>query len=351
MKSVLLRNGRIELDDTPKPEPGPGEVLVRSRACGICGSDLHMVHNAGDFAHIAEHVGMPLPDDFELEIALGHEFVGEIAAFGPETQRQLPVGQRVCSMPFLPTAGANRAIGAEPGVPGAYSEYFLCNESLLIPIADHVSDEAAALVEPLAVGIHAVARSGHDGQQAALVLGCGPIGLAVITALRSAGVETIVAADPVESRRELASASGATHIVDSAGGEEMDRINEHAAGQPVVIYECVGRPFMLSQIIDRAPQQATCVFVGLCTEDVSILPFIAMQKELDLKFAFYYAPEDFMAAVETIAAGGLDASLWVTGKVGIDGVSEAFEVLSAPNEHVKVLVEPWREGGLEARDE
>lgn len=346
MRSVLVRDGEIVVEERPRPEPGPGEVLVKSRACGICGSDLHIAHHGEDLERLAERAGQTLARDGSFAISLGHEFVAEIVEFGPDTRQTLPVGQRICSLPFLIGSDGQKGIGVEPDVAGAYSEYFLCSEPLLIPIADHVPDEAAALVEPLAVGIHAVARAGRGPDQAALVVGCGPIGLATIAALRLQGVDTIVACDPVPMRRELGLKTGATEAVDSADGRDLSRVTELARERPVVVYECVGRPFIVSQLIERAPAKTTIVFVGICTEEVSILPFIAMQKELDLRFAFYYAPEDFDAAVAAIADGVLDWKLWVTGKVGIDGVAEAFDVLSAPNDHVKVLVEPWRDGGL-----
>ena len=346
MRSVVARDGKIVVDERPQPEPGPGQVLVKSLACGICGSDLHMTHNAGDFGAVSERTGLAI--DTAAGIPLGHEFVAEIVEFGPDTEQILSIGQRVCSLPFLiDEDGGGQGIGTDAELVGAYSEYFILSEALMIPLPDDLPNEAAALVEPLAVGIHAIERSGQGKEQAALVVGCGPIGLATITKLALDGVEAIVAVDPVAGRRELAQKMGATHVIDPEDGGEMELIDELAGEEkPVVIYECVGRPFLVSSLIDRAPVRSCIVFVGLCTEEVSILPFVAMQKELDLLFAFYYAPEDFMAAVQAIVDDAIDWKLWVTGKVGIDGVAEAFEVLSAPNDHVKILVEPWGHGRL-----
>jgi 2-desacetyl-2-hydroxyethyl bacteriochlorophyllide A dehydrogenase len=346
MRSVVARDGKIVVEERPRPEPGPGEVLVKSLACGICGSDLHLTHNASDFDAVSERTGMAI--DVSAGIPLGHEFVAEVVEFGPDTDGILSVGQRVCSLPFLlDDEGDGKGIGTDAAVAGAYSEYFLLSEALMIPLPDDLPNEAAALVEPLAVGIHAVARSGQGAEQAALVVGCGPIGLATITTLVAEGVESIVAVDPVAGRRELAQKMGATHLVDPADGGEMDLVADLAGEDKcVVIYECVGRPAIFSSLIDRAPMRSCIVYVGLCTEEVSILPFVAMQKELDLLFAFYYAPDDFMTAVQAIADGAIDWKLWVTAKVGIDGVAEAFEALSSPNDHVKILVEPWGNGRL-----
>lgn len=348
MQSVVVRDGAIVVEQCDVPQPGPGQVLVKSRACGICGSDLHMVRHFDEMFEMRKRSGRADGDNAP-DIYLGHELAGEVVAHGPGTGA-IGVGTRVASVPFVVTdAGEVEGVGTNERVYGAFSQYFLLNEATLIPVPDGVPDEAVALAEPLAVGVHAVARGDVEATDVALVIGCGPVGLAVIAALRMRGVETIVASDPVETRRQMATEMGATHNADPTVDDEMALVEELAAGGQVVVMECAGITPLIASIIERAPAKSRVVFAGVHTADVTISPAFAMTKELDLRFTFYYSPEEYAAAFEALAAGDLEWRPLVTGAVGIDGVAEAFETLLGPNDHIKIMVEPWRTGGLETR--
>lgn len=342
MKTIMMRDQRVHVEQAPRPEPGPGQVLVRSLACGICGSDLHIVRHSQDIFDFYREIGL-VPADTDgdkLEVSLGHEFCAEVVAYGPDTAQHIAPGSRVTAVPMLLTAQGAVGVGTTPGVFGAYSEFFLLDEALLLPVPDSVPNEAAALVEPLAVGLHAVNTGAPEPGEAVLVAGCGPIGLACIAALKQRGIETIIASDPAAGARALAEIFGATHTVDPSAADELALAAELAGENRVVILECVGIPRMIPDLVERAPQQACIVFTGLHTAPVSIHPAHALVKQLNLKFSYYYTPEEYARCLAMIADGDLPWRHMITGTVGLAGIPAAFEQLLAPNEHVKVILEP-----------
>jgi len=347
MQSVVMSDGSLHLESTSVPVPGPGQVLVKSLACGICGSDLHITRHTDEVLGLYKALGM-LSDEAAEDpaIMLGHEFCAEVVAYGPATEQTLPVGSRVTSVPFLVTEQGDQGVGVTPGVHGAFSEYFLLQEALLLPVPDNVPAEAAAMAEPLAVGLHAVNRADVSADEVALVAGCGPIGLACIVALRERGVKTIIASDPQPARRKLARQFGATHEVNPLEQDEMQLTAELAADRRPVIFECVGVAALVPDFLVRAPAHSCVVFTGIHTADIRFNVAYATVKELDVRFSYYYSPEEFAAALACLANGAVDWRAMCTGRVGIDGVPGAFEVLMAPNDHIKVIVEPWRKGDL-----
>ena len=341
MKAVFLRDGTIQFDERAKPTPGPGQVLVKTKCCGICGSDLHF------YKHPEELLGPNPPDIF-----LGHEYCVEICEFGPDTKQEMQVGQRACSIPFIETEnGAREPIGTNTQRYGAYSEYFLLSENLMLPVPDNLADEAVALVEPLAVGIHAVSRSDIADNAIALVYGCGPIGLATISALKNRGIDNIVASDPTAKRRTLAIEMGASIVVDPTNDNVMSHVSALQSASydgrgEVVLFECVGIHTMIPELIASAPPKSTIVFAGVHTKDTTFNPIMAMVKELDIKFTFYYENAEYEQALALLASGKLKWQPLVTGTVGYDGIQGAFETLLSPNEHIKIMVQPWRAGSL-----
>ncbi|MDF5307004.1 alcohol dehydrogenase catalytic domain-containing protein, partial [Vibrio parahaemolyticus] len=180
---------------------------------GICGSDLHITRHADEVFDVFHQLGL-IPDESgeHAQVMLGHEFCAEIVEYGADTQQTLAVGRRVTSVPMLLSQNG-AGVGVTPGTYGAYSEYFLLDEALLLPVPDGMPSEAAALTEPLAVGLHAVNRSEIETEETALVVGCGPIGLAVIAALKQRGVSNILAVDLQEEKLLLASEFGANRLI------------------------------------------------------------------------------------------------------------------------------------------
>jgi len=359
MRASVMREGRLVVDEVPSPEPGPGEVLVGTLACGICGSDLHALRHPEAFAGEASG-GLAGSMDPRRDVVMGHEFCAEILEHGPRTQRHDPVGTRVCSMPVTRHFDRMETVGYSNAVPGGYGERMVLTESMLLPVPNGLSAETAALTEPMAVGLHAVEAAQLGPEDLPLVIGCGPVGLAVINALRRKDVRPVVAADYSRARRKLAETLGADVVIDPAERSpyeswaalaEVTRAGERVPANPLsgepelrpgVFFECAGVPGVLDQMMAGARRGCRFVVVGVCMEPDRIRPMLAITKELSLKFVLAYTPEEFAATLHAIAQGELVVDPLITARVGMDGVADAFEALAQPDRHAKVLVEPWR---------
>ena len=340
MRAALMQRGRIWVDTLDTPRPGPGEVLVRTLACGICGSDLHATQHTEAFVNTSREAGGAFKLTTFEPVVLGHEFCAEIIEYGPATAHRLPIGSHVCSVPVL-AREPMVPIGYSDATPGGFAEYMVLSETLLVPVPAGTPPTAAALTEPMAVGHHAVRKARIDTGDAALVIGCGPVGLAVITALRAEGVRPVIATDYSPARRQLALQQGADMIIDPA---TEDAWADPALRRPnhVVVFECVGIPGMLDQVFLKAPQNARIIVVGVCLQSDQIRPLIAINKELNLQFVLGYSMPEFVESLHRIADGRFDVGRLVTHRIGLDEVAESFAALKTPNQHAKVMVEAWR---------
>ena len=226
MKAVVCHHGDFEVQDVAEPEPGKGQILLNVLRCGICGSDLHARHHADELAEATERVGYPHIMRSHEHVVLGHEFVGEIADYGAKTHRRWKLGKRVVAMPMRRNNGVAHLTGLSTQAPGAYAERVLVEESLAFPVTNGISDDHAALTEPMAVSLHAVNRSEIRRRDTAIVIGCGPIGLGVIAMLKAKGVRHIVASDYSPTRRNLAKAMGAHVVVDPSQGSPYEGLEK-----------------------------------------------------------------------------------------------------------------------------
>ncbi|HZA08973.1 zinc-binding dehydrogenase [Mycobacterium sp.] len=373
MRAVVMQDGKLRLDELPEPVPGPGEVLVQVLACGICGSDLHCAAHGPAFnAALKGAVGAELLD-LSRPIVFGHEFVGRVLSYGPGTQGRIPVGRRVVSMPMLLRTPPVLLGFAGPEAPGGYAERMLLSEPLLIEVPDHLPTEVAALTEPLAVAYRSVARADLGGDDVALVVGCGPIGLAVIAVLKMRRVGPIVASDFSAERRALAQRLGADIVVDPVAASPYEALAAAAAtdtptrmaaktavaGQlsirPTVAFECVGAPGLIQQLIGGVPAGSRIVVAGINIGADHFQPAQAVLKELDIRFSLYYTPEQFAQTFTHLAAGDLDVAALLTDTIGLDGIADAFTRLSNSPHDAKILLDPTRGanrtpmGGRQAR--
>lgn len=360
MRAAIMRNKKILVDDISVPKPGPGEVLVKTLACGICGSDLHALKHAEKLVEVARRSGGPFIMDLTRDIVMGHEFCAELVDFGPETQRRLKPGASVCAMPVLLKPSSVETVGYSNDNPGGYGEYMRLTEKLLLEVPNGLSTERAALTEPMAVGYHAVQKARLDRDDLPLVIGCGPVGLAVIAALKLANVHPIIAADFSPRRRQLAQAMGADVVVDPKQQSPYESWKQMAAYsdpakapqlppwlpgpalRPAVIFECVGVPGMIDSVMAAAPANTRLMVVGVCMERDQIEPMLGTNKELNIQFVLGYSGEEFRATLRHLAEGEINCDPLITGKVGVEGVAGAFEALASPEQHAKILVEPWR---------
>ncbi len=337
MRATVMRDGKLTVKEVPDPVAGPGNVLVETIACGICGSDLHALKHLDRMIEVSDAMGIPA--DVAGDVVMGHEFSARVLELGPGASG-LAVGDIVVSIPLAMSSAGMAQVGYSQAYPGGYGERMVLTPAFCVKVPDGVDPRLAALTEPMAVGAHAVAKGKIQKNEGAIVLGCGPIGLAIIAGLKLTGVEPIVAADFSPRRRGLASTMGAHVVVDPREEPAIDAWTRSAAGRTPVIFEAVGVPGMLDQVTRFAPRNSRIIVAGVCMEPDTIWPIIAITKELDLRFVLGYDPLEFRATLQHIADGDIDVAPLITGEVGIAGVPEAFESLGDPEQHAKILVRP-----------
>ncbi len=378
MKAVVCADGELEVRDRPEPTLGRGQVRIEVVRCGICGSDLHARHGCDAWADLAARAGYQRFARSDQEIVFGHEFCGEIAEYGPKSRKSSPTGTRVVALPLLRFDQGVDTIGLSVHAPGAYAEQLAVQESMMMAVPNGLGADVAALTEPMAVAWHAVRRGAVTKRSVAIVIGCGPIGLSVILLLKAEGVRTVVASDYSAARRALATACGADVVIDPAKDSPLSaedgrgHVNDipaalelavgtreklgrlpfgwwhawrlaealGAAPKHPVIFECVGMPGVIDSLIDGAPLFSRVVVVGVCVGVDQITPAMAINKEIDLRFVVGYTPLEFRDALHMLAEGKVDPRPLITATVGLDGVSTAFEALTSPDLHAKILIDP-----------
>ena len=325
-------------DDVPEPVPESGQVLVAVRSCGICGTDLHFAAHGDEMLALTDQMaasigagGMKV--DLNNDVFMGHEFSAEVLEAGPDTETHTP-GTLVTSIPVLLSSRGVEPILSSNSTIGGYAERMLLSAPLLLPIPNGLDLKHAALTEPMAVGLHAVNKSNIQRGETALVLGCGPIGIAIVAALQFRGVETIVAADFTNKRRELAAAMGAHQTVDPAQGSPFDTV------KPAVVFEAVGVPGIIDDVLLRAKPGTRLVVAGVCMQPDTVHPLFAIAKEINVQFVLAYDPNEFADSLRAIAEGDIDVTPVITGDVGLEDVGAAFDDLADPERHCKILVTP-----------
>jgi threonine dehydrogenase-like Zn-dependent dehydrogenase len=345
MRSAVLRGGQMVVrDDVEEPEPGPGEVLVDVLACGICGSDLHFVHHGATMLEVGARMEGTVdvgrtPPDLARDVFMGHEFSGRVVELGPSTDGP-PPGAVVTSVPIMVTATGIQDLAYTNLYPCGYSDRMLLSSLMVLEVPNGLDPRHAALTEPMAVGLHAVNRSGLTAGDGAVVVGCGPVGLAVIAALRGRGVGPVVASDPSPARRALAEVMGADEVVDPGAESPFAVWSRRGGGRSLATFEAVGVPGMLDELFRVAPAQSRIVVVGVCMQPDAITPLYGIGKELNVQFVLGYDPTEFAASLRSLAEGEIDVAPMITGEVGLADVPVAFDLLARPDEHCKILVVP-----------
>jgi threonine dehydrogenase-like Zn-dependent dehydrogenase len=386
VRAVACKQTELSVVDRDPPTPGKGQLLLNVTRCGICGSDLHARHHADELADVAAEIGYGGLMRSDQEVVFGHEFCGEVIEHGPKTRKTVRTGTPVVALPLIRGGdGAVHLTGLSAHAPGAYAEQLLVEQSLSFPVPNGLEPALAVLTEPMAVAWHAVRRGEVGKRQVAIVIGCGPIGLAVICLLKARGVRHVIASDFSPGRRELARRCGADLVVDATADSPYQGLERHGhvvsgpqlfelaldamqklrrlpvPWEPVyraaetlgvadpkhpVIFECVGVPGVIDQIIAGAPLASRVVVVGVCMGNDQLRPSMAINKEIDLRFVLGYTPIEFRDTLHMLADGKLDPTPLVTGTVGLDGVAGAFEALGDPERHAKILIDPKSHGSL-----
>ncbi|MFE2040528.1 zinc-binding dehydrogenase [Streptomyces sp. NPDC059477] len=300
MRQVWITGpGSVEVRTVPVPAPGPGEALVRTAFAGICGSDLHTLTRG--------HPWLPYP------VAPGHEASGQVVALGDGAHRFAP-GDDVYLRPVLACgtcAPCRRArpnlctdlIGVGSHLPGLMADFAVVPEAALARVPAGVGLAQAALIEPLATAVHALARAGDTRGAAVQVTGGGAIGQCVLLALMAAGVGPVAVVEPVAAKRALASALGAARAIDPASREARERVRTALGGRPDVVFDCVGSAMTIRSGVAEVARGGSVVVVGVGHGEVAVPIETVQDHEVTVTGSAMYTPDDLDRAAELVAEG------------------------------------------------
>ncbi len=343
MRAAILENGAMRVGHLPDPSPEQGQVLVKTHRCALCASDAHFIHSAETIIERSKPSDGPYARiDLSRPIVMGHEYVGEIVDYGPGSRRPLPVGTRVTSVPGVRLGNTFGIVGYYPECPGGYGELMLLDEDLLLSVPEDLDLDLAALIEPLAVGVEHARAGGVQVNDIPLVLGCGAIGLGVIAALKLQGVGPVVACDIHSDRLDMAALMGADVLVDVRVDDPYRPRSDLGGRSPNVIYECAGRPGMLTDIVNRASAFSRIVMGGYCLEPEELYVPTAQNKRLTVHFAGGELPDDMVVARDAIASCQIDLRPWLGEGIGLAEVASTLQTMADPGRAIRYVVDPAR---------
>jgi L-iditol 2-dehydrogenase len=335
MRAAVLRGvGDVVIEDRPEPAAGPGEVLVRVGAVGVCGSDTHYF----DHGRIGSHV-------VEQPLVLGHEASGVIVSAGPGVLSRRP-GERVSIEPGRPDFTCDQCLAgrynlcrgmrffATPPIDGAFAELVVVHEAMAHPVPDAVSEEAAALLEPLSVAVWACRKARIGAGTRVLVTGAGAIGLLCLQVALASGATSVAVADVNPARLEVARQLGATGVVDArtSGFDVLDR-------PPEVLLECSGQPPVVAAGIRALAPAGRAVLVGMGGDELPLPLSVIQERELEVTGTFRYA-NTWPTAIELVAAGRIDLDRLVTSHHRLDDVVTALTAARRDPGAIKAIVRP-----------
>jgi L-iditol 2-dehydrogenase len=321
------------VEQRPMPPLERAQVLVRIASVGVCGSDLHWYHDGriGDTR-------------VEAPLVLGHEASGRIVAVGPDVSTDR-LGQRVALEPGIPCRTCAECLAgrynlcasvrffATPPIDGAFAEYVVIDETFAHPVPDTLSDDEAALIEPLSVAVWAARKAAVTAGDRVLVTGAGPIGLLAIQVARVFGATTVTASDVAPARLALAGAVGADTM-----HSPLDGAVEPGAYD--VLLECSGAPAAISAGIRALAPAGRAVLVGMSASREVAIPLDAIQgREIVLTGTFRYA-NVYPTAIALAASGRVDLARLVTSHHGLDDVHGALSISSVDPDSIKAMVTP-----------
>jgi (R,R)-butanediol dehydrogenase/meso-butanediol dehydrogenase/diacetyl reductase len=333
MKAAVFQalHAPLRVEALPDPQPAPGEVVIKVARCGICGSDLHMTEDAAYGCKPGE--------------VLGHEFAGEVVALGREATG-LKTGDLVSVIPLKSCGQCEHCRKGEVqwcagfGLQGGgYAEYALTRPNQCVKLPVDVSLADGAIIEPLAVALHGVNLSGMKAGDKVLILGGGPIGLAVGYWAARMGAGRIAVQDVTDFQRGRALDMGADVFVvdpsDPVGSAEI------ALGGPAdIVFECVGIPGLIDQAVKQVRNRGTILLLGLCTRPDTINSFAMLSKEVRLVTSAFFTRPEYEAALDVMAEGALEPRLLVTDTIPLDATPAVFETLKRRSGQCKVLIAP-----------
>lgn len=333
MKAVTFQalHTPLAFETVPDPEPTEGALVVKVGRCGICGSDLHMTE---DPAFGCQHGDI-----------LGHEFAGEVVAMGSGVTGYR-AGDLVSVIP-LASCGACEACRkgevawcaqfALQG--GGYAEYALTRPNQCIPLPADLSLADGAIIEPLAVALHGLNLSGMKTGDKVLILGAGPIGLAVAFWAKRYGAGAVAVQDIAEFQRGRALGMGADiFVVDPEN--PVESAEQGLGGKADIVFECVGIPGLIAQSVEQVAPRGTIVLLGLCTKPDTFNSFAMLSKEVRLITSAFFTRAEYIATLAALESGATAPRLLVTDSVSLADTPAMFESLKRRTEQCKVLIAP-----------
>ena len=321
----------LSFDTVPDPTPGEGDVVVKVGRCGICGSDLHMTEDPA--------YGISSGD------VLGHEFAGEVVELGKGVEG-LAMGDLVAVSPLKSCGHCEHCRKGEVqwcehfGLQGGgYAEFALTKPNQCIRLPKTASLADGAIIEPLAVALHGVKLSGLTKGDKVLVLGAGPIGLAVAFWAKRYGAGFVAVQDLVDFQSERALAMGTdAFVVDPV--DPVGAAERAMHGKADIVFECVGVPGLIAQAVQQVRNRGTILLLGLCTRPDTFNSFAMLQKEAKLVTSAFFTLADYQEALDALAAGLAEPRMLVTGTIGLEETPEVFESLKQRTHQCKVLIAP-----------
>lgn len=353
MKAALLKKHSFTVESMDIPKPQKGEVLVKTLACGVCGSDIGCWKRGAQLSHLQHMMGHPDPLNWEKGVVLGHEFCGEIIEFGTNEKGGFKVGERVCAVPAVLRPTSMEYLGFSNRLPGGFAQFMVLSQDKLFAVPNGLDAQSAALTEPLAVVQHAINAARVQRHDCALVVGCGPIGLMLIAALKQRGVESICVIEPVLERRQLARTFGATHVIEE-GLEallpewielNLEYLKGYRSGanpahaSPWLIFNCVGVVGVFERVVRAAPRAARIIQVGLSLQADEFNPFFASSKELTIQYVNGYTDSEFQSSLHLLSEGAIDLSPMPITKLPLSQINQGMQALLASSVHGKVIIE------------
>lgn len=334
MRAAVFKGAGTPLvvETVDDPTPGEGEVVIRVKRCGVCGTDLHMTSGHGNDAPIGS--------------VIGHEYCGEVVALGKGVDT-LRVGQIVTAMPVSGCGRCAPCVSGYPmacaqmqGLVGGFGEYMRIAAGSSVVLPDTLSSADGALIEPLAVGLRGVRLAQMQPGAKVAVLGAGSIGLAAIYWARLLGAGRIVAISRSARRADLAQKMGANGF-EALGEGEAERVAAALGGMPDIVLECVGAVGMTQKAVELVAPGGTVVSLGFCTSPDPILPSLATWKQVTIRFSFAYDLREFEHSANALDAGHVEPRLMVSKTVGLAEFPAMLEALRAGANETKVHVDPW----------
>lgn len=333
---MLNGPGDLRVVDKPAPQPAPGEVLVKVKYCGICGSDLH-----------AYKTGM-----FPFGMTIGHEYSGIVDTVGPGTNNWQP-GQRVTGTASLSCRNCRPCRDGQDNIcsamnvigvtrDGAMAEYLLVPEDSLCSISLDMPLEYGTLVEPLSVALHGAAMAGAGPKDAAVILGAGTVGLCVLAELKRRGLKKVIVLEVNPARAEVARKMGADAVLNPQRDNVDDALSRMTgeAGADLV-YECVGFPDTIRDAGNMARPGGSVVILGICEVPVDLFFLGLVTREIQLRTSYGSTAEEFRQALRFLAEGSVDLSPLISRTITMDEVEEGgfARLLEKDCPDVKVLVQ------------